>query len=104
MESPDEYNPEELDVVWYDKLRMSEAQVKRAELICVLAIAACAAVGIALRIDSRRPGEPSAMSDCSVIGATTKRLACYDALAHQRADTGPAKGATAPSLHEDSHF
>ncbi|HVX37130.1 MAG TPA: hypothetical protein VHC71_13030 [Hyphomicrobium sp.] len=104
MESPDEHSPEELDVVWYDKLRMSEAQVKRAELICVLAIAACAAVGIALRIDSRRPGEPSAMSDCAVIGATTKRLACYDALAHQRAGTGPAKGATAPPLHEDSQF
>jgi hypothetical protein len=104
MESPDDHSPEELDVVWYDKLRMSEAQVKRAELICVLVIAACAAAGIALGIDSRRPREPSHMSDCAVIDSTTKRLACYDALAHQRAGMGPAKGATPPPLHEDSQF
>jgi hypothetical protein len=104
MESPDRDGPKKPDVVWYDKLRMSEAQVKCAELICVLVIAACAAVGIALRIDSRRPGERSHMSDCPVIGSTTKRLAFYDALAHQRAGMGPAKGATAPPLQKDSQF
>jgi hypothetical protein len=104
MELPDRDGPKKPDVVWYDKLQMSEAQVKRAELICVLVIAACAAAGIALGIDSRRPREPSVMSDCSGIGATAKRLACYDALAHQRAGTGPAKGATAPPLHGDSQF
>lgn len=104
MELPNEHNPKVADVVLYDKLRMSDTQIKSAELICVLLISACAAVGFARQTDGDRSRQPSVISDCTEISPTMKRLACYDALAHRSADAGPAKGATAPPVHGHSQF
>ncbi|HEY6618301.1 MAG TPA: hypothetical protein VIY68_02040 [Steroidobacteraceae bacterium] len=41
------------------------------------------------------------MARCAAIAATDARVACYDALAHRRADTAPSAGAVKPAATEE---
>lgn len=84
----------------FDKLEMSEAQIRSASFICALLIAACAAIGIALLANSVQPPSSLEVSDCAHIGLKADRLACFDAVTNRPA-TEPAKGINAPALHDD---
>jgi hypothetical protein len=85
----------------FDKLEMSEQQIRRASLICALLIGGCAALGIVLLANSDQPHGELSFSDCESIAPTAKRLSCYDALARQHS-APPAKGAIAPQFQGDS--
>src|SRR6185312_12486480 len=84
----------------FDKLEMSETQIRKASFICALLIAACAAIGIVLLANSDQPQSSLEISDCAHISPKANRLACFDAVMSQPA-AQPAKGVNAPPLRDD---
>ena len=85
----------------FDKLQMSEMQIRRASLICALLIGACAALGIIFKAQTARaPG----IRDCAATAQKADRLSCYDALAREYKSREPAKGAIAPAFRDNTEF
>ena len=84
----------------FDRLEMSEAQIRSASFICTLLIAACAAIGIVLLANSAPPPSSLEVGDCAHISLKADRLACFDAVT-SRPVAEPAKGVNAPALHDD---
>jgi hypothetical protein len=95
-----EHGLHETDEPKFDKLEMSEAQIRSASFICALLIAGCAAIGIVLLANSDQPQGSLEISDCAHISLKADRLDCFDAVT-SRPVAEPAKGVNAPALHDD---